>query len=48
MIIASFMLCKEKREKMASMDWLEDVEQANIDKAFIDAYPPGIRVEFNC
>ena len=29
------------------MDRLEEVEQANIDKAFIDAYPPGIRIVFN-
>jgi hypothetical protein len=29
------------------MDRLEEIEQAKIDKAFIDAYPPGIRIVFN-
>jgi hypothetical protein len=32
---------------MNSMDRLEEVEEANIDKAFIDACPPGIRIVFN-
>lgn len=29
------------------MDRLEKVEEANVDKAFIDAYPPGTRIVFN-
>ena len=29
------------------MDRLEQVEEVNLDKAFIDAYSPGIRIVFN-
>ena len=35
-----------KREN-SCMDRLEKVEEANIDKAFIDGHPPGIRIVFN-